>query len=118
MDFGDVIKAWKENPERAFRRRDMYGAMTNGRIHGPGEIIRKDVRWTHEDGSPARESIFVLDEKYGRWQVYEMCNDDILADDWEEVPQEVVDGIVKAGGERYDKDLKGFLADMNRQKEE
>lgn len=118
MDFGDVIKAWKKNPERAFRRRDMYGAMTNGRLHGPGEIIRKGVHLTHEDGTPVREGIFVLDEKYGKWQVYEMCNDDLLADDWEEVSQDIVDRIVKAGKAKYDMDLKRFLEDTRKQKGE
>lgn len=116
MDFGDVIKAWQKNPETAFRRGDLHSAMSNGKMHGPGEIIRKDTYPLYNGA--IRVNIYRLDESSGRWLMRGVCEGDIFAEDWEEVPQDVVDEIIEAGKKKYDEDLKGFLADMNRQKED
>ena len=116
MDYGDVIKAWAKNPEAAFRRRDLHGAMSNGRVHGPGEIIRKSFYCFHN--GMVRENIYRLDESSGRWLMRGVCEEDIFADDWEEVPQDVLDGLIEAGKRRYEEELNGFLEDMRRQKGE
>ena len=115
MDFGDVIKAWEKNPEAAFRRKDLHGAMSNGRVHGPGEIIRKDSYCLH---NMVRVNIYSLDESSGRWLMRGVCEEDIFADDWEEVPQDILNGIIEEGKRRYKEQLDRFLTDMNRQKEE
>lgn len=87
MDFGDVIKAWNEDPSKVFRIRDAYGLLEKGSQFpfpgAPTQLARADSH----DGVKLYIAELAPD---GRWTAVSLTGPTIFSD-WEEVDRDEVE---------------------------
>ena len=88
MDFGDVFKAWKEDPSKVFRIRDAYGLLEKGSSFPfPGNPTQLACT-KYPDGTVKLYIAELTPE--GRWTASVSLTGPAIFADWEEVDHDEV----------------------------